>query len=437
MAFTTDSTPRNIPVSEHGLQPRQFSKHALTIVEKLQGLGFEACIVGGCIRDLLLGQSPKDFDVATNATPEQISDAFGNARLIGRRFRLAHVRYGREIIEVATYRGESRSDVDARTDCKLAVRELDGGRLVRDNIYGSESEDAIRRDFTINALMYDPITETLKDYVGGYEDLKTRTLRLIGDPKTRYEEDPVRLLRAVRFMTKLGLTADEGTQAPIQAMAPLLQDIPPARLFDEILKLFLSGHAWSTYQAMVAFDLWVQLFPNLFQDPASPPAMVEQGLKNTDARVRDDQPVTPGFLFAVFLWARVETRAEALLGKGLAPVNALGQAGDEVIYEQAQTVAIHRRFSSMAREIWCMQPRFLKQNNRRGERMVQERRFRAAYDFLLLRALEDPALAPVAEWWTELQKTVPAATHAPEQPRNKRRRPRRRRRSNEPRAQAR
>lgn len=437
MAFTTDSTPRNIPVSEHGLQPRQFSKHALTIVEKLQGLGFEACIVGGCIRDLLLGQSPKDFDVATNATPEQISEAFGNARLIGRRFRLAHVRYGREIIEVATYRGESRSDADAQSDCKLAVRELDHGRLVRDNIYGSESEDAIRRDFTINALMYDPITETLKDYVGGYEDLKTRTLRLIGDPKTRYQEDPVRLLRAVRFMTKLGLTADEATEAPIKAMAPLLQDIPPARLFDEILKLFLSGHAWSTYQAMVAFDLWVQLFPNLFQDPASPPVMVEQGLKNTDARVREDQPVTPGFLFAVFLWARVETRAEALLGKGLAPVNALAQAGDEVIYEQAQTVAIHRRFSSMAREIWCMQPRFLKQSKRRGERMIQERRFRAAYDFLLLRALEDPTLVPVAEWWTELQKTVPAATHAPEQPRNKRRRPRRRRRSNEPRAQAR
>ena len=425
-------------MSDHGLQPRQFSKHALTIVKKLQGLGFEACIVGGCIRDLLLGQSPKDFDVATNATPEQIKEAFGNARLIGRRFRLAHVRFGREIIEVATYRGESRSDADAQSDCQLAVRELDQGRLVRDNIYGSESEDAIRRDFTINALMYDPISETLKDYVGGYEDLKTRTLRLIGDPETRYQEDPVRLLRAIRFMTKLGLTPERATEGPIQAMAPLLQDIPPARLFDEILKLFLSGQAWSTYQALVAHDLWDQLFPNLFKNPQSPPLLVEQGLKNTDARVNNDQPVTPGFLFAVFLWQRVETRADALIAKGAPPVNALGQAGDEVIDEQAQTVAIHRRFSSMAREIWCMQPRFLKQSKSRGERMIQERRFRAAYDFLLLRAIETPELAPVAQWWTDLQETVPAAPrHAPDPLRNKRRRPRRRRRSNESSAQAR
>jgi len=437
LAFKHDSTPRNIPLSDHGLQPRQFSQAALSIVEKLQSLGYEACIVGGCIRDLLLGRTPKDFDVATNATPEQIKDAFGNARLIGRRFRLAHVRFGREVIEVATYRGESPSDAANPSDGTSAVRELDGGRLVRDNVYGTESEDAIRRDFTINALMYDPSTETLKDHVGGYEDLKTRTLRLIGDPETRYREDPVRLLRAVRFMTKLELSPDKATEAPIRPMAPLLQDIPPARLFDEILKLFLSGHAWSTYQALVAFDLWEQLFPNLLQDPSAPPMIVKQGLKNTDARVAADQPVTPGFLFAVFLWHRVETRAEALSGKGLPPVNALGQAGDEILYEQAQTVAIHRRFSSMAREIWCMQPRFLKQSQRRGERMIQERRFRAAYDFLLLRALEEPALQPVADWWTELQKTAPPPAPSRPQSGPKRRRPRRRRRRNDARAQAR
>ena len=407
------------------------------MVKRLQSLGFEACIVGGCIRDLLLGKTPKDFDVATNATPEDIRDAFKNARLIGRRFRLAHVRFGRDIIEVATYRGEAlHAGANEANDSPLAVRELDQGRLVRDNVYGTEAEDAMRRDFTINALMYDPSTETLRDYADGYEDLKIRRLALIGDPATRYREDPVRLLRAIRFMTKLGLVMDEDTQAPIRQMAPLLQNIPPARLFDEILKLFLSGHAWETYQALVEYGLWDQLFPNLFSDPSQPPPLVEQGLKNTDARVIQDQPVTPGFLFAVFLWSRVQIRAEQFIKHGTPPVNALGEAADEVLIEQAQTVAIHRRFSSMAREIWCMQPRFLKLNARRGQRMITERRFRASYDFLLLRVTEEPELKEVADWWTELQKNAPQEAQRSTPP-AKRRRPRRRRRPSQPAAGAR
>ncbi len=433
MPFHSDSSSlRVIPLDDHGLQPRQFSPNALTVVQRLQSLGFEACIVGGCIRDLLLGKTPKDFDVATNATPEQIRDAFRNARLIGRRFRLAHVRFGREIIEVATYRGEElHTGTTPQDDSPLSVRELDQGRLVRDNIYGTEAEDAKRRDFTVNALMYDPTTETLRDYVGGYEDLKIRRLALIGDPKTRYREDPVRLLRAIRFKTKLGMVFDDDTLEPIRAMAPLLQNIPPARLFDEILKLFLSGQAWDTYQALVEYSLWDQLFPNLFSNPAHPPPLVEQGLKNTDARVAQDQPVTPGFLFALFLWSRVQSRAEQFIKHGTPPVNALGEAADEVLVEQAQTVAIHRRFSSMAREIWCMQPRFLKLNTRRGERMISERRFRASYDFLLLRVIEEPELKEVADWWTELQKNTPVQAQQPS-PSDKRRRPRRRRRPSQP-----
>ncbi len=427
-----------IDQDDHGLQPRQFSQAALKVVERLQALGFEACIVGGCIRDLLLGKTPKDFDVATNATPEQIQDAFKNARLIGRRFRLAHVRFGREIIEVATFRGEGGDDRGSgpspqskRAKPDLAVREMEQGRLVRDNIYGSEAEDAMRRDFTINALMYDPKKEILKDYTGAYEDLKRRRLALIGDPVTRYREDPVRLLRAIRFKTKLGLTMDPETEAPIRTMAASLNDIPPARLFDEILKLFLSGHAWETYQALVDHDLWDQLFPSLFSNPKTPPPLVELGLKNTDLRVNNDQPVTPGFLFAVFLWSRVETRADAMIAKGYPPVNALGEAADVVISQQAQTVAIHRRYSSMAREIWCMQPRFLKQSERRAERMVHERRFRAAYDFLLLRVSQEPELKEVADWWTKIQEQLPEATARPPLP-AKKRRPRRRRRPSQP-----
>ncbi|MFW6340663.1 MAG: polynucleotide adenylyltransferase PcnB, partial [Wenzhouxiangella sp.] len=291
--------PVTIERAEHGIQPRQISANALKVIERLQGAGFQAYLVGGCIRDLLLGAQPKDFDVATSATPEEIRQLFRNARLIGRRFRLAHVRFGREIIEVATFRGagDGEDDEDDRV--------VESGRVTRDNVFGSEAEDALRRDFTINALMYDPATETIRDHVDGYADVLARRLRLIGDPVTRYREDPVRLLRAVRFLVKLDLTMEPETAGPIVAMAPLLDGIPPARLFDEILKLFMAGHAWPTYQALVRQALWPELFPGLFADPASPPKLVENALKSTDKRVVEGLPVTPGFLFAAFLWQRV------------------------------------------------------------------------------------------------------------------------------------
>ncbi len=415
---------RIIEHAEHGIEPRQISVNAIKVIERLQQAGFDAYIVGGSIRDLLLGEAPKDFDVATSATPEQVKSVLRNARLIGRRFRLAHVRFGREIIEVATFRGGAGEEESEHRQVE------DSGRVLRDNVFGSEEEDARRRDFTVNALMYDPLTETVRDYVGGYEDVLERRLRLIGDPLTRYREDPVRLLRAVRFQVKLNLSIEPQTAGPMVSMAPLLGDIPPARLFDEILKLFLAGHAWPTYQALVRQNLWDQLFPGLLEDPAQPPPLVEQTLKNTDERVGQGLPVTPGFLFAAFLWPEVKPRADRLIADGVAPVEALAEAGEEVIVRQARKVAIHRRFSTMSKEIWCMQPRFEKRRGKRALRLISERRFRAAYDFLLLRVLEEPELEELADWWTKAQEVEgPAREQMAEQasgPRRRRRRPRKR-----------
>ncbi len=397
--------PRIIALDEHGIRPERISANARKVTERLQESGHLAYVVGGSIRDLVLGHDPKDFDVATSATPEQVREVFRNARLIGRRFRLAHVRFGREIIEVATFRGSGEGGEDEH-------RELEAGRLVRDNVWGSEGEDARRRDFTINALMYDPETATIRDHIGGYQDLLDRTLRLIGDPVTRYREDPVRLLRAVRFMVKLDLKLEPETAGPVVSMAPLLHDIPPARLFDEILKLFLGGYAWPTYQALVRNALWEPLFPRLFEDPSNPPVLVEQALKNTDDRIAQGKPVTPGFLFAAFLWDKVEQRAEELIREGLAPVEALAAAGEEAIVAQAKRVAIHRRFSTIAKEIWCMQPRFRKRRGKRALRLMSERRFRAAYDFLLIRAMENPDLQEMADWWTAIQEVEPDERHS-------------------------
>jgi len=410
-----------IPESVHGIVPGRISPGAIKVVERLQQAGYHAYVVGGSIRDLVLGHEPKDFDVATSATPEQVRELFRNARLIGRRFRLAHVRFGREIVEVATFRGGGDGSDDEH-------REVEQGRLVRDNVWGSEVEDARRRDFTVNALMYDPQTATIRDHVDGYADLQRRRLRLIGDPVTRYREDPVRLLRAVRFAVKLDLEMDPATAEPISGMAGLLADIPPSRLFEEILKLFMGGCAWPTFQALVRYRLWQELFPGLLDDPSSPPVLIEQALRNTDQRVRDGLPVTPGFLFAALLWPRVRVRATTLIDGGVPPVEALAEAGEGAIVAQAERVSIHRRFSGMAKEIWCMQPRFEKRRGKRALRLMSERRFRAAYDFLLLRALENPELQELADWWTEIQEAGPEESKAAVHPAGsrKRRRPRRR-----------
>ena len=394
--------------------------HASEVVKDLQNAGFESYIVGGSVRDLLLGKAPKDFDVATSATPEEVQEVFPRCRLIGRRFRLAHVRKGGALIEVATFRGPATVD---------NAQEDHNGRILRDNVFGNVEEDAIRRDFTINAMFLDPVSGDIRDYVGGYEDLANRRLRLIGDPVTRYREDPVRLLRAARFVAKLGVEPDEESAAPIREMASLLKDIPAARLFEEVCKLFLTGHGSRSMEALQRFGLSTILFPTLKKGNA--PGKVQMGplltkaLQNTDERVRESKPVTPAFLFAAILWQPVRERSQELAGQGETEFNAMMQASEEIIYAQVGSTAIPRRFSAVTRQIWTTQPRFAKIRGKRWRRILHEPRFRAAYDFLLLRAFEDPSLNELCEFWTKAQEGMdftPPARSRSERPRRRYRR---------------
>jgi len=417
-----------IPIAEHGIAVQQLCPHATEVVRRLQDEGYEAYIVGGSVRDLLVGKVPKDYDVATDATPEEVKTVFPRARLIGRRFRLAHVRLSGTLIEVATFRGPQVNDDDDH--------QHQNGRILRDNVWGSLEEDAVRRDFTINALFLDPVSGDIQDFVGGYKDLSERKLRLIGDARTRYREDPVRLLRAARFVAKLGVELGDKTAKPIHELAPLLNDIPPARLFEEVCKLFMTGHASRTLEALQRFELTAALFPVLKSRAGS--GKVQTGplmlmaMKNTDDRIAEDKPVTPAFLYAALLWQPIKARADELQASGRAEYLALGEAADEVLAKQVQRTAIPRRFSVVTRQIWAMQPRFRNKRGRRAKSLLHERRFRAAYDFLLLRACEDKSLQELCDHWTEAQKGVTLNTgphHSNDHRRNEsRRRPRRRRR---------
>jgi poly(A) polymerase len=374
-------------------------------VRELQEAGFEAFIVGGSVRDLLLGKAPKDFDVATSATPEEVQDVFPRCRLIGRRFRLAHVRKRGALIEVATFRALFDSEDDASQHAS--------GRILRDNVFGTVEEDALRRDFTINALFLDPVSEEIRDYVGGYQDLTDRRLRLIGDPDVRYHEDPVRLLRAARFVAKLGVEPDEDTARRIPELAHLLNDVPPARLFEETCKLFMTGHGMRSMEALQRFGLSATLFPGLRRG-AGPGkiqlgAVLRHALENTDERVRISKPVTPAFLYAALLWSRVEEQAREFTERGDPEYVAVMRAAEEAITAQVQRTAIPRRFSAVTRQIWLLQARFTKTRGKRWKRLLHEERFRAAYDFLLLRAKEDPSLEPLCEFWTEAQEGMEQA----------------------------
>jgi poly(A) polymerase len=426
------------PRAEHCISRRNISNGALRVLYRLNEAGYQAFLVGGAVRDLLLGGHPKDFDIATNATPEEVRGLFRNCRLIGRRFRLAHVVFGREIVEVATFRGTS--------DDGSGDRHLVDGRLVRDNVYGTIEEDALRRDFTINALYYDIADFSVRDYVGGLRDLEARTLRLIGDPEARYREDPVRMLRAARLSAKLDFTIAPETAAPFATLGPLLADAPPARLFDESLKLFLSGYGLASFHALQTQGLIEHVFPATARSLAGPHAdrfrvLLERTLASTDERVRAEKPVTPAFLFAALLWEPVREMAEAMIAGGSDPVVAWSAASTRVMSEQAGRVAIPRRFGSSIEEIWILQPRFEQRVKKRVQRLLAHPRFRAAYDFLLLRSSESPALTELAEWWTyaqqvdagELAKALAAPAPAVEvgevgEAARKRRRPRRRRR---------
>ena len=392
---------RVIERAEHGISRRQISPNALRVLYRLKEAGHQACLVGGAVRDLLLGLEPKDFDVATDATPEQVRQLFRNCRLIGRRFRLAHVMFGREIIEVATFR--------ANSDDGSGDRELENGRLVRDNVYGTIEEDAVRRDFTANALYYDIADFSVRDFVGGYDDVRARVLRLIGDPESRYREDPVRMLRAVRLAAKLGMGIDPAAAEPIPRLAPLLADAPPARLFEEMLKLFLAGCAHDSLLGLEHHGLLPVLFPDtaaaLADDAAGGSAtMLVKAMANTDRRVHEDKPVTPAFLFAALLWPAYCRERDRLLASGLEAVVAEQRAADRVVLQQVQTIALPRRFATPMIEIWLLQPRFAVRQRKRVMRFMAHPRFRAAYDFLELRVIEDPSLAEEQRWWAEAQQ---------------------------------
>lgn len=417
----TDPTLHGAPVSElhvisrdvHGLSRKQMSPNALRVLYRLREAGFEGYLVGGAVRDLLIGGSPKDFDVATNATPEQVKGLFRNCRLIGRRFRLAHVVYGREIIEVATFRANGGDDEgDRLTD--------DGGRLLRDNVYGSIEDDAVRRDFTANALYYTIEDFSVRDYVGGFADVQARVLRLIGEPEARYREDPVRMLRAARLAAKLGFTIDAATAEPIARLASLLADASPARLFEETLKLFLSGHAVASFEHLEAHGLLPVLLPNTARALAANKSgalrrMLIQGLRNTDARIAADEPVSPAFLFAVLLWPAYCRELAQLQAQGVHLTEAQQRAADRVTVHQVARTALPRRFSLPMQDIWLIQPRFTLRQRKRVFRLLAHPRFRAALDFLELRLVASNTHADDVAFWRQAQQEPAAAVAVQEQ----------------------
>jgi len=396
--------PAVIPRPEHTISRASISSSALKVLYRLKEGGFQSFLVGGGVRDLLLGREPKDFDVATNATPDEIRRLFRNCRLIGRRFRLAHVRFGREIIEVATFR--ARHDSQSTDDSDSAHSEQ--GRILRDNVYGGIEDDAWRRDFTVNALYYDIKDFSVIDYVSGLDDLKGGILRLIGDPEQRYREDPVRMLRAVRFAAKLGFRIHPDSEAAIRELDYLLEDIPTARLFEEVMKLFLGGCAVTTFELLRHYDLFRRLFPMTeealsHEEQGFPITFLLRALENTDKRLAEDKPVTPAFLYAALLWEPVRQRTQVLLDQGMTALEASQLAGNQITSEQVQATSLPKRFSFPMREIWMLQSRLERRRGKAPYRMLEHPRFRAAYDFLLLRSETGEAPTELADWWTEFQ----------------------------------
>ena len=414
-----------LPREKHGLSRDTLTPAAAKVCGGLREAGYSAYVVGGAVRDLLLGIVPKDFDVATDARPEQIRPLFRRAIIIGRRFRLVHVMFGQDTVEVSTFRGEDASS-DAEKD--------EHGRVLRDNIFGTQEEDARRRDFTVNALYFDPATEEVVDFHGGLADLKKRALRVIGDPETRYREDPVRMLRAVRLAAKLGLTLDPATREPIRRLAPLMERVPPARLFDEMLKLLLSGHASACLRQLRDVGLHKGLLPLLdviLEQPLGE-RFVTLALAQTDERVVSDRPVSPAFLFAALLWHEVLAAWKARQGRGERALPALENAMDEVLDTQCAKLAITRKLTATMREVWTMQPRFESRSGNRAYRLLEAPRFRMAYDFLALRAASGEVAAELEEWWRAFQSADAESRKAMLLPDTEPRKRRRRRRKKPP-----
>lgn len=379
------------------------SANALAVLNRLNSGGFQAYLVGGSVRDLLLHKAPKDFDIATDATPTQIRKLFRNARIIGRRFKLVHIIYHREIIEVATFRGHDPVDDNHQIN--------DSGMLIRDNVYGTLEEDAWRRDFTVNSLYYTITNKTLVDYTGGFNDIRQRLIRMIGDPATRYQEDPVRMLRAIRFSAKLEFNIAEETAKPIQALSQLIANISGSRLFEEMVKFYQCGRAEHAQQLLKQYDLFMHLFPQTHALTDKKPYPVHDfitvALQSTDKRIQDNKPVTPAFIFAVLLWFPVRQRITELKSKGVDPLPALDQAMSSVIADQNKCVTIPKRFTQVIREIWLLQFRFEKRAGHRAFSVLEHPRFRAAYDFMALRALAGDEDVALADWWTTFQDVSP------------------------------
>ncbi|MGD2141304.1 MAG: polynucleotide adenylyltransferase PcnB, partial [Burkholderiales bacterium] len=391
--------PQVVAHSRHGVSRQSISACARRVTSTLQAEGFDAYVVGGAVRDLLLGHEPKDFDVATNATPERVRALFRRSRIIGRRFQLVHVLCGRDVVEVSTFRGKHAGEDGDRgtTD--------EHGRILRDNVFGTREEDAVRRDFTVNALFYDPSSEEIIDYCGGLTDLRSRKLSIIGDPEARYREDPVRMLRAVRLAAKLDLEIDTRTRSPIPKLAGLLESVPPSRLFEEMLKMLLSGGSVQCVQQLRANGLHRGLLPMLDVIVEQPigQRFVMLALQRTDERVSDDKPVSPGFLFAALLWHEVLANWRQGEAAGKSTMLALFEAIDYVIEEQSGNLAIPRRFSSDMREIWILQARLLNRSGRRPFVLLGNPRFRAGFDFLLLRCESGELDMEIGEWWQRFQ----------------------------------
>ncbi|WP_345292619.1 polynucleotide adenylyltransferase PcnB [Kangiella marina] len=408
-----------IPRDQHTVSRKNISDNALKVLYRLNKAGYDAYLVGGGVRDILLGLQPKDFDITTNATPEQIRSLFRNSRIIGRRFKLVHIMFGRDIIEVATFRAHCDSNIQQAKD----------GMILRDNVYGTIEEDAERRDFTVNALYYSVKDFSVHDYCNGLTDLRKRQLRMIGDPETRYREDPVRMLRAVRLAVKLDLTIEPKSLAPISELAPLLEQVPAARLFEEYRKMFLSGKGEATFKALQAHDLLQKLFPatdTLLAEHQDFDVFIHAALENTDKRIASDNTVNPAFLIAVFLWQPLLERAHQLETKGMNFNDAFFKSMGHMLGEQSQHISIPKRYSLVIRDIWALQARLPQRHGKKVWSVLNHPRFRAGYDFLLLRAESDPSLREVADWWTEFQD-ADKDTQRAMLPKNKRRKSKRRR----------
>jgi poly(A) polymerase len=391
--------PKVVPFSAHGIAREAISACALRTTQTLQREGFKAFVVGGAVRDLLLGGKPKDYDVATDATPEEVRQLFRRSRVIGRRFRLVHVLCGSETVEVSTFRGPNAvgEGEDKGVD--------EHGRILRDNVFGSQEQDATRRDFSVNALFYDPASQAIWDYHGGVADVRKRRLRLIGDPEQRFREDPIRMLRAVRLAASRGLEIDSRTKAPLKRLADLLANVPPSRLLDEMMKLLLSGHAREGVTQLRKEGLHHGVLPllDVIMEQALGERFVMLALKKTDERVLAGKSISPGFLFAALLWHEVLAAWKQYQAKGEHPIPALHRAIEGVLQAQREKLAIPHRFSADMTEIWVMQPRFDQRFGKRPWRLLEHPRFRAGYDFLLLRGESGETPRELDDWWTRFQ----------------------------------